>query len=71
MEEEEWNELQDCADCGASLDPRADRAYLISDQLCLCFSCAVRRGGRYDALHETWSAAPDVSDRRRDSELLG
>lgn len=62
MEEQEWNELQSCVDCGASIDPALDRGYMLSDELCLCFACAARRGGKYDALHETWTVAPDVAD---------
>jgi hypothetical protein len=73
MHEQEWNELQSCVDCGANIEPGSDRAYVLSEELCLCFACAVRRGGKYDALHETWSVAPDVSgepDERRDPEQL-
>ena len=62
MEEQEWNELQNCADCGASIDPGIDRGYMLSDELCLCFACTVRRGGQYDALHETWTVAPGAAD---------
>lgn len=73
MEEDELNELQNCADCDAAIDPRLDRAYVLNEDLCLCFACAVRRGGKYDALHETWTTAPDVSgepDARRDPLLV-
>ena len=27
----------------------------------LCFDCAVRRGGRYDAERDTWTESPDVA----------
>ena len=50
-----------CSDCGAPIDPDGSRSYAFGEQGLLCWSCAVRRGGRYDADSETWSRAPSVS----------
>ena len=46
MEQEEWDALQSCVDCHANIEPGLDRAYMLSDEICLCFSCAIRRGGK-------------------------
>jgi hypothetical protein len=53
-----------CADCGAEVFGAADRAFEFGAQLLLCWQCAERRGGRYDAHQERWSTAPDISDLR-------
>ena len=62
MHSQEWNELTECFDCGATVAPATDRAFAMSDDAFLCFDCAVRRGGVYDLDGELWTVAPDVSD---------
>ncbi len=57
-----------CAACGADLWPDVDRAFPASPDTFLCFECAERRGGVYDADEDRWVVAPDVmgvSDERR------
>jgi hypothetical protein len=63
-EEREEERTLACADCGASTFA-TDRAYEFGSEQLLCWQCAERRGGRYDAHQERWSRAPDVADLRR------
>jgi hypothetical protein len=53
-----------CADCGAEVLGAADRAFEFGAEQVLCWQCAERRGGRYDAHQERWSTAPDIADLR-------
>ncbi len=62
MEQQEWEEMVPCADCGATISPNHDRAFAVSDELFLCFGCAERRGGTYDEGRDCWTVAPDVAD---------
>lgn len=65
---DEFAEPVVCFDCGAELWPDVDRAYASGPDTFLCFACAERRGGVYDADEDRWTAAPDVSglpDERR------
>ena len=63
--DDELRELdQPCADCGAQIAGAADRAFGFGTDQLLCWLCAERRGGRYDAHQERWSVAPDVGDLR-------
>lgn len=58
-----------CADCGALIDPEGARTYSFGEQGVLCWACAIRRGGSYDAGEEVWTTAPSVvglSDPARD-----
>jgi hypothetical protein len=54
-----------CAECGAQVLGASDRAFEFGTQQVLCWQCAERRGGRYDAHQERWSVAPDVADLQR------
>jgi hypothetical protein len=60
MNSSEWIEPALCNDCNATIWPEVDRSFACSPEMFLCFACAVRRGGSYDANHERWTAAPDV-----------
>jgi hypothetical protein len=62
MRTEEWNELCNCAVCGAVVSPRIDRTYPFGASSLLCWDCAVRRGGNYDLIDDRWVVAPDTSD---------
>jgi hypothetical protein len=57
----ESRELLCCVACGALVDTR-EGVYSFGTQGVLCFSCALRRGGAYDAAHDRWTHSPDVSD---------
>lgn len=56
------DDLADCLDCGATMAPGPDRAFALSAETFLCFACAQRRGGVYDAAPDRWTRAPDVAD---------
>ncbi|MBX3189205.1 MAG: hypothetical protein KF819_19435 [Labilithrix sp.] len=65
---DEWIEPTACFDCGAELWPDIDRAFASGPDVVLCFACAERRGGVYDADEDRWLVAPDMSgiaDERR------
>ena len=54
-----------CADCGDPVDPGAGRAYVLCEQMALCFACATKRGGSYDAGGDRWTTPPATDDLRR------
>lgn len=65
---DEWTEASACIECGAELWPDVDRVFATGPDTYLCFECAERRGGVYDADEDRWTVAPDVSgiaDERR------
>jgi hypothetical protein len=62
MNQHEWNEPTVCCDCGASIWPEVARAFACSPEAYLCFECAERRGGVFDATEERWIVAPNVAD---------
>jgi hypothetical protein len=62
MEREELEELTECWDCGATVSPSEDPVYEFAENQALCFECALRRGGEYDAHEERWTVAPNVQD---------
>jgi hypothetical protein len=59
---EEEEESAACADCGTVLNLDGARSFAFGEQSVLCWACAIRRGGRYDADSESWTAAPRVGD---------
>ena len=61
MHRSESDELLTCAGCGA-LVAANDRVYGLGADSLLCFSCAVGRGGVYDAVHDRWTQDPELSD---------
>ena len=65
---DEWAEASTCLNCGVELWPDVDRAFASGPGAYLCFECAERRGGVFDADEDSWTVAPDVSglvDERR------
>ena len=62
MHTQEWNELVDCNDCGATIAPNADAGFVTSEVFAVCLQCAVARGGVYDASQDRWIVPPDVTD---------
>jgi hypothetical protein len=62
MHSQEWNDLVECCDCGATLSGETDRPFAMSDDDFLCFECAVRRGGVFDTMQERWIVSPNVAD---------
>lgn len=61
-ERDEETESSACADCGALVDLAGARTFAFGEQSLLCWSCAIRRGGRYDAGREEWTTEPRVTD---------
>ncbi len=61
MHRSESRELLCCVACGAVVDTR-EGVYNFGMESMLCFSCALGRGGVYDAAHDRWTQNPDVSD---------
>jgi hypothetical protein len=52
----------ECADCGAPILGGAEAGFGFGDDAMLCSSCAIRRGGSYDAHRERWLEPPRVAD---------
>jgi len=62
MERSDEMALDRCADCGADIRPGAEPVFAFGTAGMVCWDCALRRGGRYDAERERWSEAPDLRD---------
>lgn len=62
MEEEETAALGACLDCGEIVDEALGRTFTFGENGILCWRCAERRGGEYDASEDRWLAAPRVAD---------
>ncbi len=58
MVREDWENTPVCVQCGSA---NAERGFQFGAAGLLCWTCALERGGRYDAERETWSESPDVS----------
>lgn len=57
---EEW-EAGTCAQCGAAVESVGERSFAFGAGNQLCWTCAVARGGSYDADRDTWERSPDLS----------
>ena len=62
MHIEEWNELSECVVCGDAVSVSRDRAFALDDSNCLCFRCAIQRGGIYDEEADRWVRAPNADE---------
>ena len=62
MHRSEAHELVECLDCRATIAPERERAFAVSEDVYLCFACAVRRGGVYDEAEDRWVVPPRVED---------
>jgi len=58
----ETREYGTCSACGAEIDPGRERGYTFGADGLLCWACAIRRGGSWDAAHERWARPPRVDD---------
>lgn len=66
--DQDEEEVSRCLDCGADLWPETERAFPYGPEEYLCFACAERRGGVFDAHEDRWTVTPDLSglpDERR------
>ena len=61
MHRDEAEQIGSCADCNAPTTP-GDRGYAFGTTGLLCWECAVRRGGSYEADEDRWTRSPDVAD---------
>lgn len=62
MEPEEFeDDVDQCADCGATSAPDAERVFAFGERRVLCFECAIRRKGEYDEREDRWTVPPDVT----------
>jgi hypothetical protein len=64
MDVEEADGLTECWGCNATVSGAEDRVYAFGELGVLCFECAVRRGGTFDAKQERWVRAPNLSGLR-------
>ena len=60
-DQDEWNDVDTCIDCGAPLDYATDRRYDGDGRWALCSECASERGARYDENEGYWIVPPDVT----------
>ena len=68
MEPEELEIHEPCADCGAVVIEGLSPSYSFGMGTVLCWACAIKRGGKYDAEKDSWSEPPNVTglpDERR------
>lgn len=62
MHRQDWEGRAPCASCGEVISPATDGGFAYGTQGVLCWECAIRRGGSYDADQDRWTTPPDVSD---------
>ena len=58
MQQQEREPTESCRLCGEYIDPMDPRNYALSVAALLCYECACRHGGKYDAVREDWSTTP-------------
>jgi hypothetical protein len=51
-----------CSDCGSRMEAGRGREFAFGHDGVLCWACAIRRGGSYDAGRDSWTRAPRVDD---------
>lgn len=54
--------LTPCIECGATLALGTSEAFATDDETLLCWACATRRGGVFDAAQDRWVVPPNVGD---------
>jgi hypothetical protein len=60
MREREPDDTDVCRLCGEEIHPADPTSYPLSDFSALCYQCAKRCGGAYDAGAERWKVAPKL-----------
>ena len=60
MHRSEDRVTETCADCGADLQPEIQEGFSFGTRGVLCFECATRRGGSYDANQDRWVTPPNL-----------
>src|SRR5262249_9424574 len=51
----------ECLLCGLEVSLGRERAFAVSENAALCFTCAVCRGGTYDDREHTWTPLPALT----------
>lgn len=69
MHRETFEELVNCADCGAALDVSRERGFG-GDGWSLCWGCALKRGGNYDEDEDRWGVEPNTADLDKGEHLI-
>jgi len=63
VREREQDEATFCTDCGRDIGVDASQYFESGeDGVSLCWECALKRGGVFDAKQDRWIQPPDVSD---------
>lgn len=60
MHREEDELRENCVICGIPVAAGIDRGFSYGPSSVLCQSCAIRRGGVYDAERDRWEREPDL-----------
>jgi hypothetical protein len=60
MHRQESELTEYCHVCGEELDPTDARNFALAPSVVVCFECASRHGGRYDAETERWKKPPSI-----------
>lgn len=60
MHRDEEVDLSTCADCGATIRAEVQEGFSFGTRGVLCFECAARRGGSYDAQQDRWTVDPNL-----------
>ena len=60
MRSDTWDGMDECVDCGARIEAGIGRGYRVTDELALCLSCALKRGGVLDEDY-IWTQPPDLT----------
>lgn len=74
MDIDEVDGLTECWVCNSTVSQAEDPVFPFGERGVLCFECAVRRGGAYDAKQERWvrpANVLDLPDERRSEALEG
>ena len=58
---EDREEGEICASCGARIVDELESGFAFGTENVLCATCAIRRGGRYDAQRDVWDQPPDLT----------
>jgi len=64
METEELEIQEPCSNCGTIVAEGLSPLYRFGERGVLCWKCAIARGGKYDAEHDTWIETPHTADLR-------
>lgn len=62
MEPDDLEIHEPCADCGAVVVEGLSPIFPFGESEVLCWECAIRRGGKYDAELDVWTVEPDTAD---------